>query len=168
MNLEQSIENLIKILVYQTKLYFTLVKLAEEKSDIIIENNISKIETHTQKEKEFVSEMQKLEAVRMQIVEQITVLLGEGGRSFTVSEIIQRIKGGQREKLSDARQGLIERIEALKKKNELNEKLIKNQLEYIDFSINLFAGDNLATNDYGQSGKYNDKKKSRNMFDASF
>jgi len=59
-------------------------------------------------------------------------------------------------------------LDEIKKINELNARLIKNSLDYIDFSINLLAdtGLNNDSGSYNSSGETGNNVSKRNFIDA--
>ena len=55
-------------------------------------------------------------------------------------------------RLSSTRDSLKETIEKLKVKNEVNEKLLNNAIDYVNFSLNLLMQPNPQTTQYGRKG----------------
>jgi len=48
--------------------------------------------------------------------------------------------------------------------NDMNSQLIRSSLDYINFSLNLFAGSDSQDNNYGLEGEKSDTK-AKSMFD---
>ncbi len=144
------IENLIKVLEYEDKLYKRLLSIAEKKTGIIIDGGIEDLQLLTGKEQRLSGELNQLGDVREQIMNQIEKGLGKN--NVALSELISLIPKEQAEKLSKAGERLKETVNKLSGKNSLNQKLIQNALEYVDFSLNLLSQPVPQTTQYGRKG----------------
>jgi flagellar biosynthesis/type III secretory pathway chaperone len=160
----QMIEKLVNILEQEEKIYRDLHIISEKKRDLIINGKVPELDSLVRMEQALILNVGNHEDEREKIVEHIAVQLAIKPSEITLSSI-SKVAGdfyGQRLKLCQDR--LATTINALKNTNDLNSKLIKNSLEYIDFSINLLSSAESDNSKYGNDGQYGSSKK-RTFFD---
>ena len=133
------IDNLIKVLEYENKLYGRLLDLSEDKTSAVIKGELEKLQAITAKEQELSDELKKLADIRDKIVGQIGRSMGKYSGDITVSDLVSLVPEEYSDQLSQVGKSLKETVNKLKNKNDLNLKLINNALEYVDFSLNLLT-----------------------------
>lgn len=158
------IGTLIDILKKEADLYEGVLKLSKSKTDVIVEGKVSGLEGITSIEQSMIMKLGKLEEEREKTVEQIALQLHVKASDITITNLEKRFSDEQAEKLKDCRNTLAKLVNELSTANELNSKLIRNSLDYIDFSINILTNAGSTGNNYGNSGQSNDLKK-KNFFD---
>lgn len=146
------IDNLIKVFDYENKLYAQILEEAEEKTDAIVKGDVDTLQEITIKEQKIISELSKLNDAREQIVAQIARKVGKRPGELTVSSLVNILPEDKARKLSSIRDNLKETIEKLKSKNDLNQKLLSNAVEYINFSLNLLTQPAPQITQYGRKG----------------
>jgi hypothetical protein len=72
----------------------------------------------------------------------------------------------EKEEMLDLRTRIIQTTKKIAEKNELNEKLIKNSLDYINFSVGLITGTGGNPVTYGRYGEAN-KNEAKKFLDIS-
>jgi hypothetical protein len=159
------VDELISILDKEAALYEDVLKLSKNKTNIIVEGKVSELESIVKLEQSMIFKMAKLEDVREGLVEKLSKQLGVNSNELTITQLSNMLQKEQAGKLNVCHKGLAKVLAELKDSNGLNSKLIKNSLEYIDFSVNLLASTSIAGNLYGNSGQTNDSSK-RNFFDV--
>jgi hypothetical protein len=82
-----------------------------------------------------------------------------------VSELIKHVNKQNAVRLKGYQEKLSKTVGELKNSNDLNSKLIKNSLDFINFSISLVTEVGAANNNYGSSGQVGGSKK-RSLFDV--
>lgn len=87
------------------------------------------------------------------------------GGEVTVSKLIESLGSEKSKDLETCRDRILNALDRLRSSNELNSRLIRNSLEYIDFSINLFASADGGSNNYGDSGQVSNNAGKRSFFD---
>ena len=112
-----------------------------------------------------VRKIAKLEDQRENIVDKLCAQLGRKAKEITISDLLVLVGEKESRELKDSQQKIRDTLNGLKQKNELNSKLLKNSLEYIDFSINVATSVGTLNNDYNSSGNTGDSKK-RTIFDV--
>jgi len=146
------IDNLIKVLEYENKLYGQLYSIAESKTGVVVKAEIDTLQQLVGKEQKLISELNKLQDVREQIIGQVAQTIGKDPREVTISQLTVHLPEDQAEKLNRSRDKLKETVGKLTDKNDLNQQLIKNALEYVDFSLNLLTQPAPQTPQYGRKG----------------
>lgn len=153
------IDKLIDILEQENRIYSDILNISKNKTDIIVKGKVSDLENIVKLEQSYVIRIDKLENERQETVEKLARELELDEEDINISGIIKKLDRENAQRLNACRESIMHTLEELKSLNELNSKLIKNSLEYIDFSINLLASADSAVNNYSNSGKVNDSKK---------
>lgn len=158
------IDNLIKVLDYENRLYRQLFSIAESKSDIIINGEIESLQATIADEQRLAADLNKLTEAREQIVGQIGKKTGKAVKDVIVTDIISELPEEQAKKLSAVKDKLKDTISKLKAQNALNKKLLQNALDYVDFSLALLTESVPQTTQYDRKG-YEPGRKSRVILD---
>ena len=159
------VDELIGVLNKEAVLYEDVLKMSKNKTGIIVEGKIADLESIVKLEQSMILQLAKLEDIREGLVEKLSKQLGVDSNELTITQLSNLLQKEQASKLNTCHKGLAKVLTELRDANGLNSKLIKNSLEYIDFSINLLANVNTAGNLYGNSGQTNESRK-RNFFDV--
>ena len=133
------IEELIKVLGDEEKIYAEIIPLAEKKTRIIVNNDLQSLTGITEEEQLLVGKISKLEKKRREVIRNIGIVMNKKESELNFITIIESLKGQEKEqeelkKLHDRLKSTIELLSVL---NERNQMLIKQSLEMIDFDINL-------------------------------
>ena len=163
--IEGLVNQLTEVLNQENEIYDTLSKISNNKTNLIVGGKVIELESIVKIEQSLVIKISKLEDEREKIVEKVCVLLGKRPEEVTISGLAAQLGQNESSKLKACQEKIIKNINNLKTTNDLNSKLIKNSLEYIDFSINMMTSIDTVTNSYGNSGYSGDTKK-RNLFDV--
>lgn len=133
------IESLITVLVDQNSNYKELLKLSKEKTEIIIKGNTEKLREMISYEQQYLDKVTNLEKKRIEIVNDIAIVLNKDVEYLTVKEIVKLLEGQKKEQreLSQARDDLNRTLKDMVKINDMNKRLINDSLEMINFNINL-------------------------------
>lgn len=161
------IDNLIKVLEYEKKLYGRILHLSEDKTSAVVKGELENLQAITAKEQELSDELKKLADVRDKIIGQIGRSIGNYSDSITVTDLINLAPEEYSERLSRISKSLKETVNKLKNKNDLNLKLINNALEYVDFSLNLLTQPVPQAVQYGRKGN-EQESKSRTVLDIKY
>lgn len=151
-------EELLEILEVQLKLLGNIKEISFEKTDVILESRVDQLEVMTKKEEELINVMGKLEMERRK-------LLNTWGlnQEMSLKDMIQNIPQGK-EELEEVREALLEISLEIKDRNNTNNELINDNLDWLDFNMNLLT-DAQGPSTYGD-GKARPKSKSANsLFD---
>lgn len=159
------VRQLVNILNQENEIYDTLSKISNNKKELIISGKVNELENIVKIEQSLVIKIAKMEDQRENIVGQLCGMLGQKPEDVTISWLTTKLGENEATQLKACQERMLKNINALKDNNELNSKLIKNSLEYIDFSINMMTSIDTVSNNYGSNGHSGDSKK-RNLFDV--
>ena len=158
------INELINVLEQENVVYEDILKISKNKTNIIVEGKVKELESIVKLEQSLVLQMAKLENNRENLVEKLSQELKIKPEDITISGLVKYLKAGEAGKLKGVQDKLGDTLKELRNANELNSKLIKSSLEYINFSVNILGDASSGSNNYGNDGQVGDTKK-RNFFD---
>ncbi|WP_010681198.1 flagellar protein FlgN [Acetivibrio cellulolyticus] len=161
----QKINELMDILDYEAGIYEDLLKISQNKTDVIIKGKVNELDNITKLEQSLILNMGKLEASREKLVNDLSAEVNVNPSKITITELLKHLDANQARRLESYKTNLLNTIKEIKENNELNSKLIKNSIEYINFSINIISSAPAADNNYGNTGMSNEAKK-RSYFDV--
>ena len=156
-------EQLKKIFEEEIKIYKEILKISKDKTDIIKENKVKELEAITRTEEELVANVIELEKRRIAKVKEICRLYGKEEKSLKIDELCEFVTEGK-EELQAFKAEISQILKELKKANSLNDALIKNNLEYINFAVSLATNAQKSNTIYAQKGQ-NNVKGQRNILD---
>lgn len=159
-----SVKKLIDVLNRESIIYEGILKLSKEKTDVIVKGKVTELEGITRAEQTLILQLGKLEEEREALVGELAGQLGKKPEEITVSELEKILPAEQSRELKESSSKMTGLINELRGTNGVNSKLIKNSLDYIDFSINILSNAGSSGDIYGKSGQSNDSGK-RNLFD---
>lgn len=164
MSLQEMLDRLVEILDQEAEVYSDLLQIAGKKKDLIVHGKVKDLDKLVKVEQAHIIHIGKLENQREDMINQICGELGLEKTDITVSELSGKVGRENAAKLNKSRLSILNTIEKLKNENDINSKLIKNSLEYIDFSLNILSSLN-SDGSYLKSGVVNEPGK-RNIFDV--
>ncbi len=159
-----SIKKLIDLLNKESAIYEGILKLSKEKTDVIVKGRVTELEGITRAEQAMILQLGKLEEEREALVGVLAEQLGIKPEDITVSELEKILPKEQSKELKECGNKMTGLMNNLRDSNGMNSKLIRNSLDYIDFSVNVLSNAGSSGDLYGKSGQSNDGKK-RNFFD---
>lgn len=159
------INELIDILEQENRIYEEILKISKNKTNIIVEGKVTELENIVKLEQALVIQMGRLENLREEVVEKLAASLRINPSDITISELAKHLEKEQSQKLKNVQDKLGGTLKELRNSNELNSKLIKNSLDYINFSINVLTDAGVLGNNYGNTGHVGEGKK-RSFFDV--
>lgn len=136
---------LLQNLQEQIKVYEDILRLSEEKTEVISKADIQRLDEMTQQEWKYLKEAERLELVRME-------LLGDNQEYATLSGAINACTGEKKEQLKHCKDALLTLIMKQKDVNEINHRLLESHLDYSEFMMNVFSQATQANNMYNQNG----------------
>jgi len=163
--MEKNLLNLALVLSKELNLYKDLYEISLKKSQAVVDGNLSELTSILSVEQQLIVQLGHLEKER----ENNIILWARESKldptNVTISLISETLSGEIKNTLETLALDLNEIIGRQKVLNDLNENLIKNNLEFIDFSIKLIAGQDEAGVSYSKDGKNSVKPQNRNLFD---
>jgi len=158
-------KKMIEILKKEYEIYQEMLKISEEKTDIIVKDKVDELEDMTNREEAFVKQFIELEKDRIQIVKSFAAEQGLGEKIVKIPELCEYFPD-DKDELMRLREDILTIVNKIKHKTDLNAKLLKNSLEYINFSVGLATGSSTSNGIYGQSGNTG-RGEAKKFFDIS-
>jgi len=159
------LQKIVDILEKECELYGILLELSKKKTQVIANADIGELEKIVEMEERLIFELRSLEDKREDLVSGFAEQQGIASEDVTVSYLVSQSEGQIKEKLKQLQNRLHSIIEEQKQVNQINERLIKNNLEFIDFSIGLIAGRGQAGSIYSKTGGADTRQQGRSLID---
>jgi flagellar biosynthesis/type III secretory pathway chaperone len=164
-------ETLMDVLDKENTEYEKLVELSKEKTPIIVEGNIVKLQEIVEKEQPIIDVVNHLEHERVGVLKDIAIVLNKDVTTLNLKNIIHMLKGQPEEqhRLALIHDKLRTTVKTMASINENNKMLLEHSLEMVEFEINLFQSTRKApeTANYGKDAySTGDVLINSNGFDA--
>ena len=132
-------EELIHILDAEEEKYKDLLELSKQKTPVIIEGDIQKLQKITDEEQLIVDEVAALEQKRQSVMEDIANVLNTDVKTLKLSYLEEVLgkRPKEREALGNVHDRLKATIGELMVINDQNRELIRQSLDMIDFNLSL-------------------------------
>lgn len=151
------IESMEKLLV----LHELLLKSAAEKTEAIKNNDMQEISKLLREEQKHVTAIHVADNSRQQAA---AVLMD--GTDGTISDVLGKVDGSEREQLIFLQEKLTAVIDELKTANSLNQQLLKYSLQFVNMNLDILAPEPELPN-YSKTQTGNEQLGSgRSMFDS--
>ncbi|WP_313757531.1 flagellar protein FlgN [Tissierella sp.] len=148
-------EELLLVLEKEMNILVELKELSFRKTDIIVENLINDLEEITRKEEDLINEIGILEEEREKLLDTWGLAI-----NTPISNIVEKLPEGNEELVAIADK-MHNIMEELSFRNKLNNDIIKENLDWIDFNMNLITSTHMEPG-YGNENK---KSSRNNIFD---
>ncbi len=152
-------EEMIEILKKQYEIYQEILKISEKKTDIVVKDKVDELKDMVSLEEELIGKFIVLEKRRISIVKEFGKSKGIDGIP-KIPEICEYFPENKDE-LMNLRENILSITKKIDDKNKLNEKLIKNSLDYINFSVGILTGtggEPVTYSKYGEANRNEAKK----------
>lgn len=165
------IDELVKTMSQENDIYRELIPIAEEKTRVIIKNDLDALQKITEQEQLTIEKINALEKKREEVVINIGTVLSRDPKELNMKALI-KIMGKQPEeqkalsRIHDELDGNLRRLVTI---NDRNKELIRESLEMIEFNMNLIQSTRMApgVNNYTRSaGESSIRQAGTGMFDA--
>jgi predicted transcriptional regulator len=165
------IDELIDVLDQELDIYQQLIPISNEKTQIIVKNDLAALQEITDEEQAAVDKITSLENKRERVVENIKIVINRKSDTLSLKALIQLLENQPKEQktLSILHDNLDNIVRQLMEINSRNKSLIEQSLEMIEFNMNyiqsmrLYQGNNNYTKDAEQ---YDTKISGAGIFDA--
>ncbi|HWT73666.1 MAG TPA: flagellar protein FlgN [Mobilitalea sp.] len=165
------IDELIGILEQEYQVYKLLIPISEEKTQVIVKNDLMSLQEITNKEQLAVDKINALEHKREAAMVNIKTVINRNSGEFTLKTLIGLMEKQPKEQkvlsiLHDNLKGTIQRLVEV---NNRNKSLIQQSLEMIEFNMNFIQSTRMSpgNNTYTKgASKYDAQSHDTRMFDA--
>lgn len=140
------IEELIEVLDKEYEAYEKLLPVAMEKTQIIVQNDVTTLQEITDKEQSMVDQINVLEHRREEVMQNIRTVIGKKTSSLNLTVLIELLDKQPKEQkqLSILRDKLHNTIQSLISINNRNKALIQQSLEMIEFNMNFIQSTRMS------------------------
>lgn len=132
--MDKIIQNLTNLL----RMHKSLLDLATKKTDIIVESDMDALDAMIKTEQAHVAAIEQLERQRQAMV---TDYLAANGCATsltpTVAQLIEAADAASKQQIQAIREELLAVIDALKAKNELNQKMVFQSLQMVNMTLDM-------------------------------
>lgn len=159
-----SIQVITETLSELIKIHEKLIKQSKEKTEVIKEGSIEKLQTILSRERQCVQELEKLESKRAQQVNVWTEKNGLTDENMTITKMLKLIKNPLEAKQLELKTiALTEMITILKQQEQLNEELIMQSMQFVQLSLDMMSP-TINNLNYGKNQETSTVKRS--VFDS--
>lgn len=148
-----SVENIISTLEKLEKMHKSLLELANKKTDFIKANDTEQLDNMLKTEQAHVAAIETLEQQRQAMV---TDYLQAKGIAFTdiptVAQVIDATDGPEKQALQEVRERLVALLADLKKRNDLNQKLVFQSLQFVNLTLDMLRPQRQQASTFNYSG----------------
>ncbi len=162
------LENLIKVIKFEFNIYSAILDLSMKKTDCLIKNDTQTLASITEQENELSKKATQLNQAREQVLKKICEQMGEDCKSINIKKLIQDVPQPYKKQLEDIGNKLTKLINDLSTRNGINQKLIENAMEFVDFSIQLMASPQPDVPVYGKTGNEVSSTPKRSVLDVKY
>ena len=164
-------EELISVLQKEQDVYQQLIPITEQKTKIIIQNNLKALQEITEREQQAVEQLNTLERKREEIIVNMGTVLNRDPRTLKLKNMVKLMekRPEEQKQLAELYDTLTASIKRLSEINERNKVLINQSLEMIQFEMNLIQSTRMApgsSNYNKQASSFDMPAASSGMFDA--
>lgn len=132
-------QELATILKEQLEIYKALEKVTYEKTHIIINNDVETLEQVTKKEEGLINRLGIAEEKRLKLMDSWGLDM-----NISIGQIIEKAPDDT-EELIELKRELTTRLRQIGERNTINNELINDNLEWLDFNMNLISNAQTST-----------------------
>ncbi|MFD0714955.1 flagellar protein FlgN [Paenibacillus sp. GCM10027626] len=138
-----SINEILEILEKQLEHYGSLLDLINQKRTILISNDVEQLNVFMKKERQQLQIAEALEQERIRLTNKYFLKCGIiRSRAGTISDMVRIVTNAEEKtKLLHYQKQLSSLLGEIRKVNELNQQLIAQSLQFIEYSIDLLIDD---------------------------
>lgn len=158
-------QRIIEILEKECELYTVLLDLSHKKTRMITDGKVKELEKIVEAEQRLIIQLGHFEDEREESICRYAEKQGIENKDITISYLISKAQDDLKVRLEKVQETLYEIVENQKEVNRLNERLLKNNLEFIDFSLGLITGRDQSGEIYEKTGGAVAKQQERGLID---
>ena len=162
--MDRLISALQTVLKQETKEYSTMLALAGEKKECLINNDVEALERIVAKEWIVLKKIKQQEAERESLIGKIAALCRMPKETLRLEHILNFLDANIKEDFVHIKKELEEVLSELSGRNIVNRGLIDTHLAYSAFCVNLLTGHlNNKLGIYSHSGSMHERQESGNL-----
>ena len=130
----------IENFAHQVQCYRDLLQLARRKKDILVAGKVQELDKLLGVEQALLLRARQLEEERLSLLEGVGAELNMDPGELTREHLFSRFTAAEKEEAERQEQELREILKQLQEENQLNQQLIQQALDFIEFSRGLLSG----------------------------
>lgn len=148
-----TITPILETLTKLERMHRSLLELAKQKTEYVKVGDMEQLDALLQKEQMHVAAIETLEKQRQQQVSQYLQAKGASMLDVpTMTNVIDATEGADKQQLEQVRDSLLEVVDELKERNLLNQKLVLQSLQFVNFTLDMVRPQRHQTNTFNYSG----------------
>lgn len=157
-------ESVVRSLRKLVDLHQQLINISEQKTDLIKEGKVEKLQEKILQERKLVLQLEQYEKERQALVESWFISKDLTTEDMTISSILLNLDNEkQQNKLASVATELTEAITHLKRSEQLNRELLEQSMQFVQMSLHLLSP-TLEQMNYGKKDAELDR--GRSVFDS--
>ncbi|KYG33694.1 flagellar protein FlgN [Alkalihalobacillus trypoxylicola] len=117
----------------------TLYQLAKKKSIMITKNQMPELEWLLREETKSVQKLRMIDSIREREVTALLNNKGYKGNEPILAELLKVVSEEEKESLLNLQEELLEKMTLLRKKNQHNQELLEESINFVHFSLELLS-----------------------------
>ncbi|MCQ2496843.1 MAG: flagellar protein FlgN [Lachnospiraceae bacterium] len=140
------IDELVDTMSKENDIYKELIPIADEKTRVIIKNDLDALQEITDKEQRTIEKINALERRREEVIVNIGTVLSRNPRTLDMKTLMEIMKKQpeERAKLAKIHDELKDTLNRLVTINDRNKVLIQQSLEMIEFNMNIIQSTRMS------------------------
>lgn len=135
------------------RMHRSLLELTKQKTEYVKVGDMEQLDALLKKEQMHVAAIETLEKQRQQQVAEWLQAKGiQTPDTPTMTDVIEASEGDERQQLEQLRESLLAVVNELKERNLLNQKLVMQSLQFVNFSLDMLKPQRHQTNTFNYSG----------------
>lgn len=137
-----AVKQLVECLDELQKLYGQLYEIGQQKKELLIQNRLDELTGIVNKESRLLKQFAERDNARARAVVALQKAKGHRANPYaTLSQVAALLTNPEEQReLEEARRKLSETANALKELNALNQQLIQQSIDFIEYSLDLMVG----------------------------
>lgn len=156
--MQQYVDSLCILMANLVTVYQNLVALAKEKTAILVQGDVQKLEALLAQETELLFAAGKLEKQRGILMQEWSAAAGWKAEEVTTQFILEQLEPSAKESIEQKTIELKPLLDELRALNKTNGELIEQALHFVNYSLELMSGHDAGGMTYGANGHLGDRQ----------
>ncbi|MFD1067698.1 flagellar protein FlgN [Oceanobacillus locisalsi] len=146
-----------------TATHSDLLALSKQKTEALTNNHLDAFQGLLVQERKLTRQLEQQEEIRQGAAEAWNKKQPHPAASLTITEMLHRLDGEEKENLEKAAVALTDTITALKRQEQLNKTLLEESMKFVQLSMEL-VNPTIQSMNYGAGSS--EKVSGRSLFDS--
>lgn len=138
--------------------YQKIVNLTKEKTGLLVQGDVQKLEVLLTQETELLIQAGKLEKQRDSLINEWSAAAGWQRAEVTTQFIVGQLAAPVKEAVEKEAQDLKILLDELRALNKTNSELIEQALRFVNYSLEIMSGPDVSGMTYGSNGNMGDRQ----------